>query len=410
MASKTLNKQPRRKQEMIQAAAEVMRKKGVLTTRLQDVADHLGMAYTALYNYFPSRDHLAEEVLTWTIKGRLEMLDSIKAESALDQLLVFFRRVLMERRVVQVRVPLLFGLPEPHRAVVADARDVLLNRLIQLLDEGMAEGSIRPLDATTNANALLVLLERLTIAEESVFSNNVRALPLARVADQICGVLDTGILIDRDMPPQPSFRLGDPSELLSFNPELTPDLAKMDRIFAVATRHLNLEGPSASIPRIASEIGVSKTVIYQFVLDKQDLIYQCYQRGIEVVEMSQRIADDFGEDPLDAIVIHRNNLYRFHDCAVGPFAFLNAVGSLKPQHQRLISTRNRGLRDTSVGRLRRAQEQSLIVPDIDADIVQPIFGQMLYGLPGWYDDSQHTGIEDVCWQTGLIPFIGLRQR
>ncbi|XOV89251.1 MAG: TetR/AcrR family transcriptional regulator [Pseudomonadota bacterium] len=409
-ATRSPRKEPKRKEEILRAAAEVMRRKGVLATRLQDVADYLDVAYTALYHYFPSRDHLAEEVLCWSMEKRIELLERASGETQLERLLDFFSLMLHEGRQSQVRSPLKVGLPEPHHSKVLVARNQLRDRIRALIEAGLAEGSMRPCDPLTTANALLGLMERFAFLDRSLFSDAVRAMPLAEVVDQFCVILRDGILEGMDMPPHPSHRIENGAELLSFNRELTPELHRLDTILATATRHFNHEGINASIPRIAEDLGVSKTVVYQYVIDKQDLLFQCYLRGVSVVEMSHRIADDFGRDPLDKMLIHRRNLYIFHDSSSGPFTFLNANASLKPQHQRLIDIRNKGVRDTSIERMRQAQAAGTVKKDVIPDIAQPLFGQILYFLPAWYSDEYHLPIEEVCWQTGLLGFIGLRNR
>ncbi len=403
-------KEPKRKEEILRAAAEVMRRKGVLATRLQDVADYLGVAYTALYHYFPSRDHLAEEVLCWSIGKRIELLDRASGENELERLLDFFSLMLQEERRSQVRTPLKVGLPEPHHSRVLGVRDELRDHINDLIERGLKEGSIRPCDSLTMANSLLGLMERFAFLDKSLFSEEVRGMPLADVVEQFCLILRDGVIAGMDMPPRPSHLIASGAELLSFNPALTPDLQRLDTILATATRHFNHEGINASIPRIAEDLGVSKTVVYQYVIDKQDLLFQCYLRGVSVVEMSHRIADDFGKDALDKMLIHRRNLYIFHDSVAGPFTFLNANESLKPQHQRLIDIRNKGIRDTSIERMRQAQLEGTVKKNILPDIAQPLFGQILYFLPAWYSDEYHLPIEEVCWQTGLLGFIGLRNR
>lgn len=410
MPSKVLRKEPKRKEEILRAAAEVMRKKGMLGTRLQDVADFLGVAYTALYHYFPSRDHLAEEVLCWSIGKRMELLESCEGDTELDRLLEFFTRSLLEGRQTQVQSSFQVALPEPHRSRVTNAKNTLRDQIREVIEAGITDGSVRPCDSITTANVLVGLLERFAFLDRPLFSEDVRALSLRDVVTEIVKVFRDGVLKDMKEPPPASYKISSGTELLSFKPELTPELQRLDVILSTATRHFNQEGINASIPRIAEELGVSKTVVYQYVIDKQDLLYQCYIRGVGIVEMSHRIADDFGKDPLDSIQIHRQNLYTFHDCSAGPFTFLNATSSLKPQHQRLIGIRNHGIRDTSIDRMRKAQDTGTIRKDINPDVAQPMFGQMLYGLPAWFSAEYHLGIEDVCYQTGLIPFLGLRNR
>lgn len=403
-------KDAKRKKEILQVAAEVMRTKAVQATRLQDVADQLGVAYTALYHYFPSRDDLVAEVICWSIDQRIEMLGRARGESELDRLLHFFRMTLLEGREMQVRSVERVALAEPHRTRTDKARNKLRNRMMKVIDRGIAEGSIRTCHSLTMANALLDLSERLSFFDQSLFSKSVRAMPLETVVEHVCRILWDGILVSGEPPPRETYQIQDGSFLLGFDGRLTPELQRLDTILAAATRHFNQEGINASIPAMATELGVSKTVLYQYAIDKQDLLFQCYLRGVGVVELSHRIADDFGKGPLDASLIHRRNLYVFHGSSAGPFIFINAMSSLKPQHQRLMGLKNKGVRDISIERMRNTQAAGQMHADVIPDIAQPMLGQILYGLPAWFSNSYPLSIEEVCWQTGLLPFIGLRKR
>jgi AcrR family transcriptional regulator len=47
-----------RRREIVQAAVEVIGRRGVTALRLEDVAGQIGVAKTTVYLYFPTRDHL----------------------------------------------------------------------------------------------------------------------------------------------------------------------------------------------------------------------------------------------------------------------------------------------------------------------------------------------------------------
>ena len=89
---------PKRREEVLSVASSVMRTRGLLGTRLKDVARYLGVAHSALYHYFESRDHMAQEVLVWNLDLRSEHLASAEGGSALERLLDYISRDLEERR------------------------------------------------------------------------------------------------------------------------------------------------------------------------------------------------------------------------------------------------------------------------------------------------------------------------
>lgn len=401
-------KQPKRKEEILKAAAHVMQPKGVLATRLQDVGEHLNVAYTALYHYFPSRDHMAEEVILWRLNARLRMLNEASGESALDRLLSFFRRELLEDQDFQVRFPPFNALPEENRKSLNRASNQLLEALSGLIDEGIREGSIRPCHSLTAANVILGLVERFVYLDEQQTSDSVRQLSRKELVEEMTRILEVGILSDCSHVPRASYIINKAEDLLGYDPRLNSELKRFDNMLSTATHHFNVEGADASIPRMAKDLGVSKTVFYQYIMDKQDLLLQCYLRGARVVEMSHRIASDFGRDPLDEMLIHRQNLYKFHDSEVGPFTLINARYFLHPPQRRLIRLRNIAVREISERRMMRGINAGTIRADVNPDIAQPMFGQMLYSLPGWYTETFPLDIDEVCAQTGQVIFLGLK--
>lgn len=63
MASEPTTKSARTRGRILDAAAQVLSRKGYAGTRLSDVAELAGVQAPAIYYYFPSRDDLVEEVM-----------------------------------------------------------------------------------------------------------------------------------------------------------------------------------------------------------------------------------------------------------------------------------------------------------------------------------------------------------
>lgn len=86
------SKSARTRTRILDAAAHVLSIKGYAGTRLSDVAEYAELQAPAIYYYFPSRDHLIEEVMFTGIaemgKHLLEVLDALPPEtSPLDRIL-----------------------------------------------------------------------------------------------------------------------------------------------------------------------------------------------------------------------------------------------------------------------------------------------------------------------------------
>lgn len=92
-ASKSASKSEQTRQRILDAAAEVLSRKGYAGTRLADVAAVAGVQAPAIYYYFSSRDVLVEEVM-WegAHRVRLHVEETLAAlpddSTAMDRLLV----------------------------------------------------------------------------------------------------------------------------------------------------------------------------------------------------------------------------------------------------------------------------------------------------------------------------------
>jgi AcrR family transcriptional regulator len=74
------SKSERTRERVISAAAMTLSRLGYSGTRLVDVAEEAGLQAPAIYYYFPSRDHLIEEVV---VVGTIKLRDYVAA--ALDR-------------------------------------------------------------------------------------------------------------------------------------------------------------------------------------------------------------------------------------------------------------------------------------------------------------------------------------
>ncbi|MCE5288742.1 MAG: TetR/AcrR family transcriptional regulator [Nocardiaceae bacterium] len=80
----TDTKSARTRQRILDAAANVLSRKGYAGTRLSEVADIADLQTPAIYYYFPSRDDLVEEVMWSGIAGLKDVVASVLADLPAD--------------------------------------------------------------------------------------------------------------------------------------------------------------------------------------------------------------------------------------------------------------------------------------------------------------------------------------
>jgi hypothetical protein len=114
------------------------------------------------------------------------------------------------------------------------------------------------------------------------------------------------------------------------------------------------------------------------------------------------------ENPVDEILIHRDNLFSFHESSAGPFTSLNALGYLHPAQTRVLQVKNAAVRGLSEQRLERGIRAGMVRENIDPQIAQALFGQVLYGLPSWHDEKFPLSAMDVADESGRLLLKGLQ--
>ncbi|MGL4672401.1 TetR/AcrR family transcriptional regulator, partial [Cetobacterium sp.] len=64
-----------KKEQILEAAKDVLLKKGIFKTRVEDITNDLGIAKGSFYTYFKSKDMLLEEIIERVYKIREEELE-----------------------------------------------------------------------------------------------------------------------------------------------------------------------------------------------------------------------------------------------------------------------------------------------------------------------------------------------
>jgi AcrR family transcriptional regulator len=112
-------------------------------------------------------------------------------------------------------------------------------------------------------------------------------------------------------------------------------------IVTVASRHLNTMGVSVEwFSEIAAELGISRPALYNYVVDRDDLLFRCYLRSCEALELILKTVTAATRDPLQV-------LDGFVTEATSPqapeTAVLSEIDVLPPDRQAIIRARRDAL-------------------------------------------------------------------
>ena len=139
-----------RRQEVIDVAAEIFRRKGYVATTTQDIGDALGILKGSIYYYIDTKDDLLFAVIEETHIRARDALASAKADRGpvIDRLRRILRRNIEEAITFQDKAAVFNTefrfLSEERQQQVIAVRDQYEQFIRSLLKEGQREGLVCP--------------------------------------------------------------------------------------------------------------------------------------------------------------------------------------------------------------------------------------------------------------------------
>ncbi len=156
-----------RRDQILEAAIQAFAEKGLHEARMEDIASRAGLSKPALYLYFRNKDAIIGSLLRFFFDREMRSVRKLQeasgtTRSRLEALGDQFGRSIEH---MQMAMPLLlefYGVAarEPSvRKFLTEAYQDLHNVLTDLLEQGVAAGEFRPLDASSVALTLIALYE-----------------------------------------------------------------------------------------------------------------------------------------------------------------------------------------------------------------------------------------------------------
>lgn len=141
-----------RKESIRQKAAELFRKKGFQATSMREIADGEGIKAASIYNHFASKQELLADMLLFianAFTSHLEKVTSqdIPAADKLRQLITFHIQMTADHTD---EIALIAGewihLIDPERSSYLHMRNNYERSLVEIIDQGKAEGSFKNIE------------------------------------------------------------------------------------------------------------------------------------------------------------------------------------------------------------------------------------------------------------------------
>ena len=330
---------------ILSQAAKLFNYKGSRATTLRDIADSLGLTKTSLYYYVKTKEELIYLCYMAALDHHQSSLDAIEQryEAPVDRASAFFLQTFDDWLAAQEgRGPHVAALLEiaslkgAHREEVETLYIALFKRLRAYLRSGIADGSLREFEATSATRAILGSVEW-------AFSwlHNIPTDQVHSTAREALDIVAHGLYAGPgNYQPQPLvIEQQESGSLQGFNREQQNRL-KQEAFYRTGTWFFNKQGFSGtSLDEIAERLNVSKGAFYYHIKNKEDLLYNCYSRSLDMVEQVYGEAAQSGGSGLEKIEQACRRIFHIQNSAEGPLIRYNTITALPMPRRREILQR-----------------------------------------------------------------------
>lgn len=323
---------------MVSEAAAIINRVGLANTRVSDVMRKVGATRTAFYYYFNDIEDLAYACFTASLDHAMAVVAEAEAvgDSSLAKVDLLLERLTTPaflRRAVLIDVRFIGGERERE---IRERRSDCMRRIARLLDGGAEPGTAKRarLRALLFTGALSYLATRGAPTEER---------ELARIRAGFRAVFIEGLARSGHAPLDRSLSAAPAAEafVASLDREAMGAI-KRDALVRTATALFNAQGVrGAALSDVVEKLNVTKGAFYHYIESKEDLLMQCYQRSMALIERAILACETKGETGAQKLDLFIRACVDIHAGPLGPLAAFNLARDLKPALRNQLERRGR---------------------------------------------------------------------
>jgi len=369
---------------ILSQSAKLFNYKGSRATTLRDIAETLGLTKTSLYYYVKTKEELIYQCYMAALEHHHSNLDDIeqRLDDPLERASAFFLQHFENWLAAQEgRGPHIASLLEiaalkgDQRQEVESRYIDMFRRLRQYLRDGMAQGKVRQCHSTSATRAILGSVDW-------AFSW-LHQIPRDQVEDTARVALDilTHGLYGKEGIYHPV--ITDPVEddddsLLGFN-RAEQNRLKQEAFSKTGTWFFNKQGfNGTSLDEIAEHLNVSKGAFYYHIKNKEDLLFNCYNRSLDITREIYTQAMQSEGSGLEKIDRSCRKIFLVQNSDSGPLIRYNTITALPMARRKQVLARTdeanacfgefirEGVEDGSVRSINSFVAQELIAGAVNA--------------------------------------------
>jgi AcrR family transcriptional regulator len=327
-------------QTILSEAARLFNFQGTRATTLGDIATRIGLTKTSLYYYARNKSELVYKCYLVSCDAGDEIMAETeeKSTTGLECLLNFVRLFFARGDEIGQRrrphVAMLTEIPTlatEQRKEIQGRVDQHFNKLMGFISRGIDDGSISDCAPVPTTQAFLSLVNW-----SYVWYGRIPFEKRAATVEQLVELIMHGIsarpyaLGDIEFP-ELNKRLPD-----GFDRDEQNDLKRIAFLRAGSMMFNQRGYMGTSLDEIASQLDVTKGAFYYHIKNKEDLLYQCFKRTLELENQMIELASDAGKNGAEKIELMLRYLFNIQNNDQGPLIRYRSLPSMSQDHRQDI--------------------------------------------------------------------------
>jgi len=384
-----------KRRTIISEASRLFNYQGSKATTLDDIANTLGLTKTSIYYYARNKEELVHMCYVAACDDGDEIFAEAEnaASNGLD-CLVSFLKIFFTRwdeidagqrphSAMLIEIPVLS--PE-HRREIEERVRAHFENILEFLRRGMKDGSIAQCEPIPTAQAFMGLVNW-----SYVWFGRIPREQRAEVVDQLIGLVKYGISNGEYQFRSMEFPDQDTQLVSGFDRE-RQNLLKRNAFLRTGAMMFNERGyRGTSLDEVTQKLDVTKGAFYYHIQNKEDLLYQCFQRMLELESETIEKAFKMGRSGAEKIEFILRHLFNIQHSEEGPLIGYRSLLSLNEERRQEILMETLRLSD-ELGKLISEGIEDDSIRNVDPQIIENAIAGTIDGAP---DIAKQMRIDDI---------------
>lgn len=362
-------------QLILSEAAALFNWQGSRATTLADVAGSLNLTKTCLYYYVNNKQDLVYQCYVasgsmWL--GHAQQASQLKG-SGLDKICAMvtahldqYASTLRNEAPHFAMLTEVSSLEKAHREDIFQRWSEVFQLCQTMVIQGIDEGTIGDVDPAVITLAVFSIIQWFPVWLNRKHTANIKEVVASVMDIMINGISAQSHQFEQILLPKVSHKSVD-----SFDREAQKQ-AKREAFYRVGSIHFNQKGyKGTSLDEIAGSLEVTKGAFYYHIRNKEELLYQCFERTLSIEQLLLEQANKSADSGLAKVGCALQYLVNIQLSDQGPLIRYRSLPSLDESHRKLVLKSSKRNSDNLGAFIRQGFDDGTL-RDIDAEIAQHI--------------------------------------